>query len=592
MVLQSQPAAEVDSCRYLLQGQAKNLADRLFGPGGPPVGTSFDQLERIALEVSSQLRKLLLDLLLGRQAEAMHRDLPDHLRRCPTCEGDTTAEEPAARWLHCHAATVEWLEPHRYCQRCRKAFFPQSKSLGIDVGHYSIALLDLIAYAGANKLSFREASLDLAKLGGHRVHEKQVERLSKRIGLERLAERQREVDHFTKLTLAQRKDTTPAGVEPPGKDQVAVVMADAGMLQLRDEAVTSPKDKPDAAEAEAEAAGAGAAEAGVPEETKTPSPAEALPEEEDDDDQDKPPSGRHWHEDKAGLVMTMTSNISAADPCPEIPKTFLDPERVAKIVRGLKKSAALQAEEQAAEDPVTEDTPALQAPADQTYDGPKLAKRQVVASRQSWPVFGVMLACAAWMAGFAKAARRAFVADGARAIWRVWQSRFSSYVPILDFIHAMSYVYAAAKAVGADSALGWKLYAEWIRWTWQGKVGLVIEQLRHWQSEHGKPEKGEGATTNRSVVAKSLRYLENNQEKMKYAEYRQQGLPLVSSLVESMVKQISRRVKGTEKFWTDEGAEAILQLRADYLSDGDVMERFWQRRQATATGQRSYRTHS
>jgi hypothetical protein len=63
-----------------------------------------------------------------------------------------------------------------------------------------------------------------------------------------------------------------------------------------------------------------------------------------------------------------------------------------------------------------------------------------------------------------------------------------------------------------------------------------------------------------------------------------------SSLVESMVKQVSRRVKGTEKFWGEEGAEAILQLRADSLSDGEVLEAFWQRRQAAATGQRTYRT--
>ncbi len=36
-------------------------------------------------------------------------------------------------------------------------------------------------------------------------------------------------------------------------------------------------------------------------------------------------------------------------------------------------------------------------------------------------------------------------------------------------------------------------------------------------------------------------------------------------------------------------AEAILQLRADYLSDGDVVAHFWQRRQDAATGQRCYR---
>jgi len=52
---------------------------------------------------------------------------------------------------------------------------------------------------------------------------------------------------------------------------------------------------------------------------------------------------------------------------------------------------------------------------------------------------------------------------------------------------------------------------------------------------------------------------------------------------------VNQRVKGTEKFWSEEGAEAILQLRADYLSDDQPLEAFWQRRQAEATGQRRYR---
>ena len=85
---------------------------------------------------------------------------------------------------------------------------------------------------------------------------------------------------------------------------------------------------------------------------------------------------------------------------------------------------------------------------------------------------------------------------------------------------------------------------------------------------------------------------EETGERRPQAGLPRQGLPIVSSLVESMVKQVSRRVKGTEKFWGEEGAEAILQLRADYLSDGDVMAGFWQRRQAAATGQRSYRPRS
>ena len=48
---------------------------------------------------------------------------------------------------------------------------------------------------------------------------------------------------------------------------------------------------------------------------------------------------------------------------------------------------------------------------------------------------------------------------------------------------------------------------------------------------------------------------------MKYDEYRRLGLPITSSHVESTVKPFNRRVKGTEKFWSEEGAEALLQLR-------------------------------
>jgi hypothetical protein len=53
-----------------------------------------------------------------------------------------------------------------------------------------------------------------------------------------------------------------------------------------------------------------------------------------------------------------------------------------------------------------------------------------------------------------------------------------------------------------------------------------------------------------------LTYLQNHQDKMDYASYRRDGLPITSSHVESTVKLIGRRVKGTEKFWSEEGAEA------------------------------------
>jgi hypothetical protein len=571
MVLETPKPRELDSCRFLLEGQAKVFADRLYGPDGPPVGTSFTDIEKIVHALGLEFQKQLLDLLLLRQAEAMHRDLAESLRCCPSCKRDTIAQDPEPRLLHSRAGIVEWQEPQRYCKHCRKAFFPQSRMLGIDLGHYSTSLLDLIIYAGANKPSFREASVDLWKMSSQTVHEKQVERLTKRIGLERVAERQAEIDYYVGLPLTARCEETPDGVKALAENQVAVVMVDAGMMQLR-----HIPEKP-----------------GESEESTVLAAMETETFEEDDYDQEKP-VGRHWREDKVGRADVMESEVSESDPHPEIPETFINFKRVSKIVRGLKKSAALRADEETEAEPSVESQSSAEAedtPEKVEYRGPKLVKQRVVASRQSWPIFGVMMACTAWMLGFAKAKRKAFVADGAGAIWRVWQSRFSSYVPILDFIHALSYVYSAAKALGENcGADGWRLYVQWITWVWQGNVVAVIEQLQHRQHELGKPEQGESEATVRSVVAKSLRYLTNNQDKMKYSEYRKQGLPLVSSLVESMVKQISRRVKGTEKFWGEDGAEAILQLRADYLSDGDVMANFWARRQAAATGQRFYRT--
>ena len=133
------------------------------------------------------------------------------------------------------------------------------------------------------------------------------------------------------------------------------------------------------------------------------------------------------------------------------------------------------------------------------------------------------------------------------------------------------------------------MYERWIGWVWAGQVRRVIEELAARQQELGQATKEDKEGGPRRVVQEALTYLSNHEGQMQYDAYRKQGLPLMSSHVESTIKQINYRVKGTEKFWTERGAEAILQLRADYLSDDEPMEDFWQRRQAAATGQRPYR---
>ncbi|MFM9963175.1 MAG: LysR family transcriptional regulator, partial [Planctomycetaceae bacterium] len=65
-----------------------------------------------------------------------------------------------------------------------------------------------------------------------------------------------------------------------------------------------------------------------------------------------------------------------------------------------------------------------------------------------------------------------------------------------------------------------------------------------------------------------ITYLENNRDRMKYPDYRRAGLPVTTAWMESLVKEINLRVKGTEMFWNaPTGAEANLQVRAAALSD-------------------------
>jgi hypothetical protein len=286
--------------------------------------------------------------------------------------------------------------------------------------------------------------------------------------------------------------------------------------------------------------------------------------------------------------MGMKSTVSATDPCRQIPEGFLDPTRMGKLVRELRKGIPI-AEESAdeAKDPTVEaDAYASRPP---VWKPPAMEEKRLLGSRQSWELFGPMVAAAAWAMGLFGSARQAFIGDGAESNWTVWRDSFSSFTPILDFIHALSYVYAAAHA-GCAKTVGWLRYREWIAWVWEGRVGRVLEALRALQAELGEPKEEDKETHPRKVVAKTLTYLENNRRRMHYDEYRRQGLPITSAYVESAVKQFNQRAKGTEKFWTEQGAaEAILQLRGDYLSEDEPLEAFWDRRQAKTSGQRPYR---
>lgn len=416
-----------------------------------------------------------------------------------------------------------------------------------------------VCYAGIAGSSYEHGRDMLLKLADLSVSIKHVERLTDRIGEERVAQRDAEVAAFIDLPLV-KKFAVPAGVAAPA---AVAVMCDGGRIQILDR------------------------QAG---ESPATSEASSRPTAGEDDFDDGPPKvegrSKHWREDKIAILLELQSEVSAEDPCPELPETFADPLRIIKLVKELGKG--VKEGQEAAEEPTDGQEPADPPGQDAKYEPPEVLSRKVLATRAAWPDFAPMVASAARDKGFQGASRKAFVADGSANNWTLQRRFFGSYEPVLDFVHALAYVYAAA-LVGRTFAAGWVCYQRWIGWAWAGEIGKVIEELQARQAELGELEADEAEGSPRQVVKKSLGYLSNQRDKMKYPEYRKAGLPVTSSLMESTVKQMNRRVKGSEKFWSEEGAEGILQLRADDLSDDKPLEKFWEKRQAAASGQRRYR---
>jgi hypothetical protein len=421
------------------------------------------------------------------------------------------------------------------------------------------------------------------------VDPKQVERLTEQIGQERVAERDAAVAAWLARPLAQREAPPPGVAAPP----LAVVEMDGGRLQIRGGA-DEPEDR--------ERPGDRAATARVPAPAlpQPPLPAASPPAPDPAAATGDPPDGggeraarsQHWREYKTGCLLEMSSAARDVDPCPDIPAVFVDPLQSLKLAQQIGHCAVPQGAPFQVAKPEPDEAAADEADRPAPRPGrPEVDKRRVVASRQDVYHFGPLLAATACAMGLFAAARRAFVADGLSENWSVHKRYFARWTAVLDFVHALSYVYAAAMA-GRPFAEGWPVYERWIRWVWAGQVSRVIEELTARQQEVGRASKEDKEGSPRRVVQETLTYLSNHQDKMHYDTYRKQGLPLMSSHVESTVKQMNYRVKGTEKFWTEEGAEAILQLRADYLSDDEPMQDFWQRRREAATGQRRYRRRS
>jgi hypothetical protein len=310
--------------------------------------------------------------------------------------------------------------------------------------------------------------------------------------------------------------------------------------------------------------------------------------------------GQAWKEDKVACLLTLTGATFAEDPHPEPPKCFLDAPKVDEMVREIQANHGVRQEDelpQLAELSLGKSVPPAPTSGTPTDEPePAAAKlwppkrtensRTCVATMQDCNAFGKMVAAEAYRRNFQGAACGALLGDGGAWIWTQHAKWFSWLTPIADFVHPLTYLYVTATVLSASVAERWPKFVAWMTQCWQGRVADVIAEMEALLAQQ-EPHTGSSklpATDPREVLRRTIGYLRNNQERMNYPEYRKRGLPVTSSMVESLIKEINYRVKGTEKFWDNpEGAEAILQLRAAVLSDDDSLRTFIQNRPGNAS---------
>jgi hypothetical protein len=264
-----------------------------------------------------------------------------------------------------------------------------------------------------------------------------------------------------------------------------------------------------------------------------------------------------WTETKIANLATYTNVSFRSDPQPEPPSKFLDPPKVLKIVKELKGAAAGSSTAQDAR--TRTKTEGTKSPRKKKRREPTRKDRTVVATVVSSERIGSMVAAEAQRRGFYHATKKGFV-------------------EILDFVHLLSHLYAAAQAAYSDPRMAWKLYEKLVTLAWAGKVAKLKKLLRKHSERIGQPPRGVRDDDPRKVLALAFDYVEKNSKRMEYARYRRAGLPISSAPVESLINEVNLRVKSSAKFWTREGLEAILQVRAANLSDDDRERSFWQER--------------
>ena len=173
-------------------------------------------------------------------------------------------------------------------------------------------------------------------------------------------------------------------------------------------------------------------------------------------------------------------------------------------------------------------------------------------------IFGQQLWAVAQQRGWEQHYETQAIGDGAPWIWNLVKLHFYDSLQTVDYYHATQHLSTAASLLyptQPEAAERWLNRME--TQLFQGHAAHLAASLA--QAAGGNSQRHKDLQTEAD-------YFHKHQRRMQYLEFREEGFPIGSGMVESEAKQFKARFCGPGMRWSRPGAERLIPIRAAIMS--------------------------
>jgi hypothetical protein len=166
---------------------------------------------------------------------------------------------------------------------------------------------------------------------------------------------------------------------------------------------------------------------------------------------------------------------------------------------------------------------------------------------------------------------RVALTDGAESLQRQVRDRLSRFTLVLDIIHAVEYLWAAANALlGETNPDRTPWVQKQLLHILSGRTSTVIQALENCVRDPALSD------SQRRALNTTIGYYQRNLPYMRYDLYLAQGWPIATGVVEGACGHLVKdRMEQSAMRWTQPGAQAVLDLRAVRINDDwDAYQQF------------------